>query len=65
MLKARIGDTLIFGLSRGNIERLQEGKPIVIDGDEIGMHRYKFVICYGETEEAIKTELESMFHEKH
>lgn len=65
MVKARIGNLLIFGLSRVNIERLQEGKPIYVEGAEVGAPLQRFVICYGENEDAIKAELESMFHEKH
>jgi hypothetical protein len=65
MLKARIGGTLIFGLSRVNIERLQEGKPIYVEGAEVGAPLQRFVIFFGETEDAMKAEIESLFHEKH
>lgn len=58
MIKARAGDMLIFGLSKLNIERLQEGKPIAFDGAEVGQPGVRFMIMYGETELAIIHELD-------
>jgi hypothetical protein len=37
MLKALAGDTIILGLSRMNVTKLQEGKPISFDGKDIGL----------------------------
>lgn len=65
MVKAQIGNTHIFGLSRVNMERLQEGKPIRISGDEIGMPGHVFIISFGETEEAIAAEIQAVFADKH
>lgn len=65
MVKARIGNTVLFGLSRENIDRLTKGKPIRIQGHDIGLPGQNFIIHFGETEEAIAVELDSLFHEKH
>jgi hypothetical protein len=58
MIKARAGNTVIFGLSKMNIERLQEGKPIAIDGAQVGIEGISILIMYGETEIAIVHELQ-------
>ena len=57
MIKARAGSTVIFGLSKENIERLQQGKPIHFDGAQVGLDA-KILIMFGETELAIMHELE-------
>ena len=60
MLKARSGNVLIMGLSKLNIQKLQEGKPIVFDGKEFGhkmVEQFKFVIMAGETEETIYSDI--------
>lgn len=57
LLQARLGNFILFGLSERNIELLKEGKPISIDGDEIGFPGKRFVIMYGKDNEAIKAEL--------
>ena len=59
MLKARSGDNLIFGLSARNVQLLMEGKPISIDLRDLGLERGRVMIFYGETEEAMKAELEN------
>jgi hypothetical protein len=58
MIKARAGNTVIFGLSKLNLEKLQEGKPIAIDGAHVGLDGTQILIMYGETELAIIHELE-------
>lgn len=58
MLKARSGDTLIFGLSARNVELLMQGAPIAIDLRELGLDKGRVMIFYGATEEAMKGELE-------
>jgi hypothetical protein len=58
MIKARAGNTVIFGLSKMNIGRLQEGKPISIDGAQVGIEGISILIMYGETEIAIVHELQ-------
>jgi hypothetical protein len=57
VIKALSGDTVIFGLSRLNVEKLQEGKPIVFDGGFVGFPGKRFLILFGETEDAIVQEL--------
>lgn len=51
MLKARSGESLIFGLSARNVELLQQGKPIQIDLREMGFEKGFVMIFYGRTEE--------------
>jgi hypothetical protein len=60
MLKAVAGDMLILGLSKLNVERLQEGKPILFDATDFGFPGKSISIIYGVTEEAIKDDLDSM-----
>jgi len=43
---------LIFGLSYVNLERLKDGKPIQVFGEEMGIP-YNVVIFAGETEQAM------------
>lgn len=51
-------DVILFGLSEGNVTRLKEGKPILIDGREVGLGvGVRVVIAYGQTEEALTEEL--------
>jgi hypothetical protein len=49
MMKARAGDTVIFGLSDINLERLREGKPIMFN-DWPGLPGVRVVILHGPTE---------------
>lgn len=64
MIKARAGNTVIFGLSRLNLERLQEGKPIMFDGAEVGLEG-RICITFGETEQAILDELNTAIRGTH
>lgn len=57
MIKAKLGDTLILGLEEENIKRLKENKPIVFDMAIFGMEG-SMVLLYGETQDAIKNELQ-------
>jgi hypothetical protein len=66
MIKARAGELVIIGLSRKNIEKLQEGLPIYFDGKEVHLDGCKFLITFGETEHAIIEDLnKSMAPPKH
>jgi len=58
MIKAILtsGD-LIFGLSKVNIEKLQQGLPILINLKDMGLEDRKIVIIYGETEDEIFKDL--------
>jgi hypothetical protein len=57
MIKLRAGDTLMFGLSDLNLERLKAGKPILIDLRELGFPQGQVVIFHGKTEADMKREL--------
>lgn len=65
MIKARAtlenGEPLtVLGLSKMNLEKLQEGKPILFDNAELGLPG-KTAILFGETEEDITGELAKLF----
>ena len=63
MLKARSGKVVILGLTKVNVERLQQGAPIFFDATELGLPEgTKILITYGETEQAILTELNQMMN---
>lgn len=49
--------TVMLGLSRLNLERLQEGKPILVQLEELGMGRGKIAIFFGETEDQMIEDL--------
>lgn len=55
------GEILLLGLSRENVRRLQEGQPIhirrVSHGEGVP-EGWEIVILFGETERAIKSDLE-------
>lgn len=57
MIKAATTDSVFLGLSTENLRRLQQRKPIVFDGADIGIPGKQFCITWGETEEAIAEEL--------
>ena len=48
---------LIFGLSRRNTEELLKGRPIAIDGADLGVPSILVLIMGGETEDAMEKEL--------
>jgi hypothetical protein len=57
MIKAATKDSVFIGLSSKNVQMLQQRKPIVFNGDDIGLPGIQFCISWGETEEAIAEEL--------
>lgn len=58
MIKAKCNDgTLIFGLSKMNVELLQQGKPIVLNLKDMGLEDRRVIIMYGETEEKMYEDL--------
>lgn len=64
MIKARVdmpdeSPLVILGLSRLNCDKLLAGKPILIEGDPLGLHDVNVVIMAGETEDDIAQELET------
>lgn len=58
MIKAVANDLVILGLSRGNTERLLEGKPIFVTPESMeGKLKQAVLLVGGETEEAIMADL--------
>jgi hypothetical protein len=58
MIKAKCNDgTLIFGLSKENINRLQKGQQIVFNLKDMGLEDRQIIITYGETEDDMYKEL--------
>ena len=51
------GNVIGFGLSRENINRLVEGKPIVADLAALGIAGTEIFIFFGETEQALAKQL--------
>lgn len=61
MIKALLGtDVAVLGLSRTNIDRLLQGKPIMVNLAEIGLRNQQVVIIAGETEQDIVEDLRSI-----
>jgi len=54
--KLRDKRAFLIGLSHGNLDRLREDKPIVIDGSQIGLG-FDVLIFAGETEESMAQQL--------
>lgn len=59
MIKAKAGDTLVFGLSEMNIRALKDGKPIMVDLGDIG-GKGKVVIFYGVTEDDMQRDFQKL-----
>lgn len=57
MIKARAGNVVLLGLSRINVTRLMDDKPIRFDGAEVGLPGVVVIIMGGETEQAMEAEL--------
>ena len=58
MIKAKLNNgDLLFGLSKGNLDRLQKGEPIMFNLKDMGLEDRKVLIMYGETEQDIMAEL--------
>lgn len=48
---------ILLGLEEMNIQRLKEGKPIHVEGEDIGFPGIQIGIMYGETQQAMMDEL--------
>ena len=48
---------LTFGLSEGNLAKLREKKPILIDLGQLGVPGVQVMIMWGETEQSMMDEL--------
>jgi hypothetical protein len=58
MIKAKLNNgDILFGLSKTNLELLQQGKPIVVNLKDLGLEDKKIIICFGETEDKIFEDL--------
>lgn len=57
MIKAKIGNTLLFGIDSENVKRLKEGKPIHIKGADVQLDCDIF-IAYGDTLKDIAKEFD-------
>lgn len=62
MIKARVGDMLLFGLSAQNVAKLMDGKPILVDLKALGLPGGHVAIFYGRTEADCEEELRKRFH---
>ena len=56
MIKFRAGNLVGLGLSKMNIRKLKEGKPILVEGAELGIELDIFVM-YGNTEKEMVADL--------
>lgn len=50
---------LLIGLSEENVRRLRDGKPVLLEGEEIGLD-VDVCVCHGETEQALMGELRAI-----
>jgi len=57
MIKALMGNDLLFGISEENVIRLKKGMPIVFNLKEMGLEDRQVVIMYGQTEQDMYREL--------
>jgi hypothetical protein len=51
---------IVFGLSYTNLERLKDGQPIVINGDEVRLPGYEILIFSGPTEQSMAREIHEL-----
>ena len=59
--KSPDGSPMIFlGISALNVEKLKEGKPILVNLADLGLEG-KIAIIYGETEDEIERDLQTQF----
>jgi hypothetical protein len=54
------GRVVVLGLSHENLARLKAGKPIDIDGDELGLGATRIVIFAGETEQSMMAQVQEL-----
>lgn len=60
MIKARAGNLIILGLEAGNIDRLKEGKPMLVKLSELGVPNSNIAVAivYGDTHQDILDAIE-------
>ena len=59
MIRYRVGKLVGLGLSEMNLQKLREGRPILIRGPTVGLPEIDIAIHYGATEHALYQELAS------
>lgn len=64
MMKAKIGNTMVLGLSDKNLELLKAGKPIKFNMDEIGMGDIIVLIFNEKDEDAMREKMKDMINPK-
>lgn len=57
MLKGKSGDKVFLGLSKINIEKLQDGYPMAFNLNELGLPDQRIIIFAGDTEQTMAKEL--------
>jgi hypothetical protein len=58
MIKGRMGNVVLIGLSRMNTERLLKDMPIKFDGADVALPGLTFVIIGGESEPELMAQLQ-------
>jgi hypothetical protein len=59
MVKAKVGDLVILGITAENIDGLRNGSPIFFDGETLGLPG-RVAIMFGETEIELATEIRQL-----
>lgn len=54
MIKLRKGDTVVFGLTDENVERLKKGQPIQFNMTELGLPNQTVIIIHGKDEQTFR-----------
>lgn len=57
MVKAFVNGVIVLGLSDRNLKLLQEGRPIKINLEELGLPSQILIIMHGKTESEIEKDL--------
>lgn len=60
-LRGENGETLLLGLSEGNLARLRLGMPICVNLKDLGLPKLELLIMYGKTEEEILEKLKEVY----
>lgn len=55
MLKARSGNLVLLGINDENVQRLQQGEPVHVKGEQLGLDQ-DIVIAYHEDLNALASE---------
>ncbi len=55
------GPIILLGLIDANVERLKDGKPMMLSMEELGFKGLRVMLMCGATEDSIKAELQKHF----